>query len=116
MIILSMILKKYRSWSSSVSRVTALRAGRGSEGIFLLTKESRPTLGLSQPYMQWIPEALSQGKSGEGAKLGTYLHLVPKLRMRGAVNSLTRMWDLVKHRDNFTFTLGKHSLEWIHGA
>jgi hypothetical protein len=40
-------------------------------------------------------------------KLTTYLHLVPRSRMRGAVPPLPRYvsmeWCLVKHRDNFTF-------------
>jgi len=42
-------------------------------------------------------------------KLTTYLHLVPRLKMRGAIPPLLQyvfiLWYLVKHKDNFTSTL-----------
>jgi hypothetical protein len=51
------------------------------------------------------------GKAAGGVKLTTYLHVVPRSRMRGAISPLTQYafmaWCLVKQRDNFTlpFTL-----------
>jgi hypothetical protein len=50
----------------------------------------------------------SPGQSGRGVKLTTHLHLVPSLRMSGAITPLPQYdfvaWCLVKHRDKFTFT------------
>jgi hypothetical protein len=44
-----------------------------------------------------------------GVKLATYPHLVPRSRTRGSAPPLSKYvfmaWCLVKHRDNFTFTL-----------
>jgi hypothetical protein len=45
---------------------------------------------------------------GQDMKLATHLHLLPNLRMRGAIFVLSQYafmgWCLIKHRDNFTFT------------
>jgi hypothetical protein len=49
------------------------------------------------------------GESGLGVKLTIHLHLAPRSRMRGDILLLPQhvfmVWCLVKHRDNFTFTL-----------
>jgi len=47
-------------------------------------------LGTTQLLIQWVPEAgcLSSGLSGRGVKLTTHLHLVPRLRLRGAIPPL----------------------------
>jgi len=45
----------------------------------------RPTLG---PPIQWVPGALTPGVKRPGMKLTTHLHLVPRLRMRGAIPHL----------------------------
>jgi len=70
------------------------------------TAVSRPALGPTQPPSKWVPRALSQGQSGRGIKLTTHFHLVPRLRMRGAIPPLLIMsswWRcLVKHKENFT--------------
>jgi hypothetical protein len=61
-----------------------------------------------RPDRLWGPANLVsdwyRGQSGLDVKLTTHLHLVPRLRLRGAVPSLL-LCDFVKHRDNFTFTL-----------
>jgi hypothetical protein len=48
-------------------------------------------------------------KAAGGVKLTTHLHLAPRLRMRVAISPIPQYvfmaWCLVKHRDNFTFTL-----------
>jgi hypothetical protein len=48
---------------------------------------------------------LPQGKSGWGVKLTAHLHLVPRLRMYGAIPLLPQyvfmVWYLVKHRGNY---------------
>jgi hypothetical protein len=46
-----------------------------------LTSASRPTLGTTQPPVQWVPGALSPGvKSGRGVMLTIYPLLMPRLR------------------------------------
>jgi hypothetical protein len=51
-------------------------------------------------------------------KLATHLHLVPRLRMRGAIPPLPHYvfmaWFLVKHRDNFTYTC--NFMGWMMGG
>jgi hypothetical protein len=43
-------------------------------GLFLFATTSRLALGLNQPPIQWIPEALSLGMKWLGLKLTTHLH------------------------------------------
>jgi hypothetical protein len=50
------------------------------------------------------------GKEARGVKLTAHLHLVPRSRVRGAIHALPQYaflawWSVIKHRDNFTFTL-----------
>jgi hypothetical protein len=54
------------SWSSSISIVFDYRlddqgsiSGRG-KGFFSVASVSRPTLGPTQPPIQWVPRVLSQ--------------------------------------------------------
>jgi hypothetical protein len=66
--------------------------------------------GITEPPTQWVSVALSLGvKAGGGVKLTTHFHLVPRLRMRGAIPLLPNMpsWRdaQLKHRDIFTFYL-----------
>jgi hypothetical protein len=63
--------------------------------IFLFATASRPALGRTHPPMQWVPGALSWKVKRSGVKLTAHLHLVPRLRMRGAV---FMAWCVVKHR------------------
>jgi hypothetical protein len=68
-----------------------LRAGRpddtGSipgrnDRILPLAFVSRPTLGPTQPSVQWVPGVLSPGvKRGRGVTLTTHPHLLPRSRM-----------------------------------
>jgi hypothetical protein len=60
--------------------------GRGWE--FVFTTESRPTLGPTQPPIQWVAGVLSLGVKRPGVKLTTHLNLVPRSRMRGAIPPL----------------------------
>jgi hypothetical protein len=77
-------------------------------GIFLFTTMSRTALGSTQPPIQWVPWALPLGVSGQGMKLTTQLHLVPRSSMHTAIPPLHQYvfmaWCLVKHKENFTFT------------
>jgi hypothetical protein len=43
---------------------------------FLFSKSSRLALWSTQPPIQWVPGALSQGYSGRGVKLTIHLQLV----------------------------------------
>ena len=54
--------------------------GRGSI-FFLFSKYSRLVLGPTQ----WEPGFLPEGKSDLGVKYATHLHLVPRLRISGAL-------------------------------
>jgi hypothetical protein len=52
----------------------------------------------------------TEGKVDGGVKLTTRLHLMPRLRMRGAIppfppQNVFTGWYLVKYREKFTFTL-----------
>jgi hypothetical protein len=75
--------------------------------IFLFTTMSRMTLGLTQPPIQWVPEALSLWVKWTECEAD---HSPPSSakRMHGAIPPLPQYvfmaWCLVKHRDNFTFT------------
>jgi hypothetical protein len=53
-----------------------------------LSMLSRPTLGSTQPPIQWVPRALSRGYSGRGVKLTTHLQLVPRSRKCGSIHPL----------------------------
>jgi hypothetical protein len=68
-------------------------------GIFITTV-SRPILGPTQPPVQWVPGALSFGVKRPVREADDSLHLVPRLRMRGAVSPLPQyvfmVWYLVK--------------------
>jgi len=55
---------------------------------FLFSKMSRLALGSTQPLIQWAPAVPSPGCSGQGVKLTTHLHPVPRLRMSGAIHLL----------------------------
>jgi hypothetical protein len=82
---------------SSVSIVTKLRIGRPrfdsrkGQKYFLFATASRPALEPTQPPIQWVSGALSPGKIVQGVKMIIHLHLVPMLRMHGAINPLTHM-------------------------
>jgi hypothetical protein len=47
-------------------------------GIFLFTKASRPSLGPTQPPVQWVLGALPLGVKRPDVKLTTHLHLVSR--------------------------------------
>jgi hypothetical protein len=57
----------------------------GAEAKDFFSKTSRPTVGLTWIPIQWVTGVLSWGYSGRGVKLTTHLHLVPRLRMVGAI-------------------------------
>jgi hypothetical protein len=62
----------FRSRDSSVGIVTTLRPGRSGFdsrqelGIFLFATSSVPTLGSTQPPIQWVPAVLSPGVKRPG--------------------------------------------------
>jgi len=74
-------------YSSSVSILTRLRAGRSAFGsrqrIFFFADASRPTLGPTQPPIQW--ELIPWGYSGRVMKLTIHLRVVRRLRMHRAI-------------------------------
>jgi len=75
------------SLSTSVSIVTRpmwFNSLQGQWWNFLFTTTvSRPALGPTQPPIQVVPGALTPG-----VRLTSHIHLVPRLRMRGAVPAL----------------------------
>ena len=79
-------------WDSSVGIVTRLKAGPcgvtilGEMKDFLLSKTSRLDVGLSHPPIQYMFGVLySNGQSGQFVSLTSHLHLMLRLRMKGAV-------------------------------
>jgi hypothetical protein len=69
--------------TSSVSIVTGQQGVRSPTDaqIFPLTSASKPTLGPTQPPVQWVIGALTPvGKRGRGVMLTTHPLLVPRLR------------------------------------
>jgi hypothetical protein len=81
-------------------------------GIFLLTTASRTALGPTQPPLQWIPGALSLGVKRPGREAD---HSPPSSFEVNDAWSYTSTPQyvfmalcLVKHKDNFTFTLPSH--------
>jgi hypothetical protein len=82
-----------------MSWVTGVRFP-ATAGIFLFAITSRPALGFNQSPIQRVPRALSPDR---GVKLTTRLHLVPMLRMGGALSPLSHVFMaccLVRHRKN----------------
>jgi hypothetical protein len=60
-------------------------------GFFLFaTAVSRPALEPTQPPVYWIPEVLTPGVKLPRRETYTHLHLVARLRMRGATSPLHR--------------------------
>jgi hypothetical protein len=53
--------------------------------MYLLSKSPRPALRPTLRPTQWVMEVFSPKKCGQGVGLTTNLHLVPKLRMSGAL-------------------------------
>jgi hypothetical protein len=51
---------------------------KGQE-IFVFCTASRPNLRLTQPPIQWVPDAFLWGLSGRNARLTTHLRQIPKL-------------------------------------
>jgi hypothetical protein len=78
-------------------------------GIFLFTTASRTALGPTQPPIQWVPAALSLGVKRPGREAD---HSPPSsIEVKECVELYLHSqyvfmtWCLVKHRNNFTFTL-----------
>jgi hypothetical protein len=55
--------------------------------MFFLPKTSRLAVRPTQPHVQWTSGLFSSGLSGWSIKLTIHLHLVPRLRMFGAIPS-----------------------------
>jgi hypothetical protein len=85
---------------SSVGLATELRAGqprldsRQGLRVFLFTTAPGPALGPTQPPIQWVPAALSQGVKRPCRKADHSSRLAPRLRMREATPPFphTSLW------------------------
>ena len=55
--------------------------------MFIFFKTSRPALGPTQPPVHSVPWFYPGGVQRQGVKLYILLHLVPRLRMRGAASA-----------------------------
>lgn len=85
-------------WDSSLGIVTRLKAGPrgvtilGEMRDFLLSKTSRLDVGLAHPPIQYMFGVLSSsGQSGRFVSLTSHLHLMLRLRMKGAVPPFLHM-------------------------
>jgi hypothetical protein len=56
-------------------------------GVFVFATASRPSLGPTQPRIQWVAGDVTPGANRPGREAGHY-HLVPNLRMRGTIPPL----------------------------
>jgi hypothetical protein len=78
-------------------------------GIFLFTTASRMALGPTQPPIQWVSGALSLGVKRPEREADHSLPSSAKVKNAWSYTSIPRyvfmVWCLVKHRDNFTYTL-----------
>jgi hypothetical protein len=57
-------------------------------GSRIFSTSSRPTLGSTQPPIQWVPGLFLRGESGRAMKLTTELRLVPRSRKCGYIHPL----------------------------
>jgi hypothetical protein len=76
-------------------------------GIFLFTTVSRPTLGPTQPPIQWIPGALSLGVKRPGREANHSPPSSAEVKNAWSCTSTSPSWRgaQLKHNDKFTFTL-----------
>jgi len=84
--------------------------GRGREGIFFLFVPAfRPVLRPGQPPIRWIPGALSLGLKRLRGETDHSCPSSAEVKNAWSYTSTTKFvfmaWYLVKHRNNFTFTL-----------
>jgi hypothetical protein len=73
---------------------------------------SRPALGPTQPPIQWVPGALSQGV--KRWRCETRLYLMPRSRMVELhlhSTYISKKWCINKHRDVFIFLLSYFGLK-----
>jgi hypothetical protein len=61
---------------------------------FFVSVAATQSFGPTQPHTQWVLGPILQRWSGRSRKLSIHLHLVPSLRMRGALS------PFIRHRDN----------------
>jgi hypothetical protein len=73
-------LSRYSDWLQA-GQPRDLSSSPGRSKIFLLSKWSRPTLGPTEPSIQWVLGALSPGVKRRDVKLTTHLQLVPRSRL-----------------------------------
>jgi hypothetical protein len=70
---------------------------------------SRPALGLTQPHIQWVLGALSLGVKRRGCEADhtppTNAEAKQTWNYTSIPPDVCMAWSLIKHRDNFTFTL-----------
>jgi hypothetical protein len=97
-------------------------ASRQGLGIFFSTAASRTALGPTQPPIQWAPGALSLGVKRPGREADHSPPSSAEVKNAWSYTSIPHYvfmsWCLVKHRDNFTFTLSlEHSVffRWVEG-
>jgi len=106
----SVFLSSVWRWSTSVSTVTRLKRWKtgvqfpARSEIFLLAAGFRPALIPTQPLDQLVRGYFPRVKRPE--READHSHLVPTLRMSGAIPPLHRTswwaWCVTKHRDNLT--------------
>jgi hypothetical protein len=89
-----------RTRGGTINTVIELRAGRPGfdsrqgQWFFFFATVSRPSLGPTQPSVKWVLGAFSAGGGVLKRPGRDHFHLVPRLRMRGAIPPLpyTSSW------------------------
>jgi hypothetical protein len=84
--------------------------------IFLFLTASIPALGPTQNPIQWIAEALSSGVKRSGREADHSPPSTSDVKNAWSYTSTEYVFmasNLVKHRDNFTFTCQMQELQYI---
>ena len=75
---------------------------------------SRPTLGSTGPRFKYIRDTLSLSVKQLGSEVTTYHHLMPRLRMSGAVPSFLLYFHIV-YEDSLIFIVRRFISAGLHG-
>jgi hypothetical protein len=118
------LFSPFRRQGSSVRIVTRLRTGRSGidscqgHGIFLFATAYRPSLGSTQPSIQWVLGSLSAGvkrPAREADRSPTSSAGVKNVwSYASASQYIVMAWCLVKHRNNFAFLSGFISVRFLY--
>jgi hypothetical protein len=102
----------WKQYQESIQLILGYGLGFDSRrrlGIFLFTTVSRPALGPTQPPISWLQGTISLGVKRPVSAADHSPPSSAEVKNAWSYTSIPQyvivVWCLVKHRDNFTFTL-----------